>query len=74
MAYEKEAVEALHAIAMDITRMVVERQRAIDALTLFPHESMGAFKDIVKKVELGVLRERAELYMTRFEAGMEHAT
>jgi hypothetical protein len=62
------AMEVLCDIAMDDTRMLAERQRAIDALTLF-RESFRTLEHIARKTDLDVLKQRAGLYIQRMKAG-----
>lgn len=50
-------------------RPLVERQRAIDALTLFHEDSMAALEDIIRRTDSAVLKERAELYAQRIKEG-----
>lgn len=69
MEREQSAIELLTDIAMDGARVLVERQRAIDALTLFHERALPALRKIEKKTDMKVLRERARLYMQRIEAG-----
>jgi len=66
---EAVAVEVLRDIAMDSGRMVAERQRAIDAMTLFPRSAMSALEYIVRKTDLEVLKERSRLYIQRMKSG-----
>jgi len=51
MAEEKEAVaiDVLNGIATNIEKVFVERQRAIDALTLFHDRALPALESIAKK-------------------------
>lgn len=62
------AMEVLCDIAMDEGRMLAERQRAIDALTLF-RESLKTLEHIFRRTDLDVLRERAGLYIQRMKSG-----
>ncbi|HHO77377.1 MAG TPA: hypothetical protein ENN05_13250 [Deltaproteobacteria bacterium] len=62
------AMEVLCDIAMDDGRMVAERQRAIDALTLF-RESLQTLEHIARKTDLDVLKQRAGLYIQRIKSG-----
>lgn len=62
------AMEVLCDIAMDEGRMLAERQRAIDALTLF-RESMKTLEHIARKTDLEVLKQRAGLYVQRMKSG-----
>lgn len=63
------AVEVLRDIALDDARMLAERQRAIDALTLFPSPAVTALEYIARKTDLEVLRERSRLYIQRIQSG-----
>ena len=67
--HQKITMETLLSIAMDEERMVAERQRAIDALTLFHERALSAFEQIVKKNEQVILRDRARLYVQRIKSG-----
>jgi hypothetical protein len=62
------AMEVLCDIAMDDSRMLAERQRAIDALTLF-REALKTLEHIARKTDLDVLKQRAGLYIQRMKAG-----
>jgi len=53
------------------SRPLVERQRAIDALTLFRGDSLKALAEIVRRADNAVLRERAELYRKRITEGAD---
>jgi hypothetical protein len=66
---EKIAIDVIKNIAIDSSRVLAERQRAIDALTLFREEALSALKDIEKKVDVNVLKERARLYIQRIKEG-----
>jgi len=66
---ESVAVEVLRDIAMDDSRMLAERQRAIDALTLFPSSALMTLEYIARKTDLEVLRERSRLYIQRIKSG-----
>ena len=63
------AVEVLSEIALDDGRMIADRQRAIDALTLFHDSSLKALEYIIRKTDLDVLKERATLYLGRIKSG-----
>jgi hypothetical protein len=69
MEEEKIAMEVLRNIAMDAGRMLAERQRAIDALTLFRESSMETLEYIARKTDLEVLRNRSKLYIQRIKSG-----
>ena len=68
--FDKIAVtmEVLCEIAMDGGRMLAERQRAADALTLF-RESLQTMEYISRKTDLDILRQRAGLYIQRMKSG-----
>jgi len=66
---EQTAIEVLRDIALDDGRMLAERQRAVDALTLFHASSVPALQYITRKTDLEVLKERAQLYIRRIESG-----
>ncbi|MEN6446449.1 MAG: hypothetical protein ABFD70_01750 [Syntrophaceae bacterium] len=66
---ESIAVEVLRDIALDDARMLAERQRAIDALTLFPSSALMTLEYIARKTDLEVLRERSRLYIQRIKSG-----
>jgi len=66
---ESVAVEVLRDIALDDARMLAERQRAIDALTLFPSSALMTLEYIARKTDLEVLRERSRLYIQRIKSG-----
>lgn len=63
------AIEVIKNIAIDSLRVLAERQRAIDALTLFRDAALPALKEIDKKVDVNVLKERARLYIQRIKEG-----
>jgi hypothetical protein len=68
--FDKIAVtmEVLCEIAMDDGRMLAERQRAVDALTLF-RESLETLEYISRKSDLDILKQRAGLYIQRMKSG-----
>jgi hypothetical protein len=66
---ETVAVEVLRDIALDDGRMLAERQRAIDALTLFHASSVMTLEYIARKTDLNVLKDRAKLYIQRIKSG-----
>ena len=66
---EQTAIEVMKRIAMDSTRVLVERQRAIDSLTLFRQEAIPALQYIERKTDMGVLKERSALYIQRIKEG-----
>jgi hypothetical protein len=63
------AREVLRDIAMDDCRMVAERQRAIDALTLFQASALEMLEYIARKTDLDILKERSKLYIQRIKSG-----
>ena len=69
----KTAIKVLKEMVLsgNLTRPLTERQRAIDALTLFHKDSRDAFADIIRRTDNPVLKERAELYLKRIEDGAE---
>jgi len=69
MDNEKIAIEVLRDIVMDSSRMLVERQRAIDALTLFRENAIPALTYIERKTDMNVLKERTRLYIDRIKQG-----
>lgn len=69
MENDKIAIETLKNIAMDDSRVLVERQRAIDALTLFREDSIPALQYIERKTDMNVLKERSRLYIQRISQG-----
>ena len=69
MDRDSVAIEVLRDIALDDKRMLAERQRAIDALTLFPASAVMTLEYIVRKTDLMVLKDRARLYIQRIKSG-----
>jgi len=69
MDRDSVAIEVLRDIALDDSRMLAERQRAIDALTLFPASAVITLEYIVRKTDLMVLKDRARLYIQRMKSG-----
>lgn len=69
MEQDKIAIEVIKNIAIDSSRVLAERQRAIDALTLFREVALPALKEIEKKVDVNILKERAKLYIQRIKDG-----
>ena len=66
---EVVAREVMRDIALDDSRMLAERQRAIDALTLFHAAALEPLEYIARKTDLDVLKERAKLYIQRIKSG-----
>jgi len=66
---EEIAREVMRDIALDDGRMLAERQRAIDALTLFHTEALPCLEFIMRKTDLEVLKERSKLYIQRIKSG-----
>ena len=69
MTNESIAIEVLTGMALDDARVLAERQRAIDALTLFHEEALKALQMIEKKVHNQVLKERSRRYQDRIRQG-----
>ena len=69
MDRDSVAIEVLRDIALDDQRMLAERQRAIDALTLFPASAVITLEYIVRKTDLMVLKDRSRLYIQRIKSG-----
>jgi hypothetical protein len=69
MDRDSVAIEVLRDIALDDSRMLAERQRAIDALTLFPASAVMTLEYIVRKTDLDFLKDRAKLYIQRIKSG-----
>ena len=69
MNNEIVAMEVMRDIAMDSGRMLVERQRAIDALTLFREKAVPVLAHIERKTDMNVLKERCRLYIQRIKDG-----
>ena len=66
----KTTIKVLKEIAMsESERPFAERQRAIDALSLFHEDAMKALKEISKKADHKSIKDRADLYIQRLEAG-----
>lgn len=66
---EQVAKEVIRDIALDECRMLVERQRAIDALMLFHDEALPVLESIVHGTDLNILKERSRLYIERIKSG-----
>ncbi|MBN2283034.1 MAG: hypothetical protein JXO48_04005 [Deltaproteobacteria bacterium] len=69
MEKETIALEVLTGMALDASRVLVERQRAIDALTLFHEQALGSLKKIERTTDLQILKERCRLYVRRITDG-----
>jgi hypothetical protein len=65
------AIEVLKGIALVSDGTIFERQRAIDALTLFHEKALPALEEIVKKVDSKTLKEFAGLYAQRIRDGVD---
>ena len=63
------AIEVLRDLALDGSKLVAERQRAIDALTLFQTAALEALEYVRRKTDMQVLKERADLYISRIKSG-----
>jgi len=67
---ESIAMEVLKDIAMNVEGILAERQRAIDALTLFRNKAVPTLEHIAKKIsDSNNLKERANLYIRNFKSG-----
>ena len=63
-------IDVLKDIALDFEGILAERQRAIDALTLFREKSLPALEYLAKKInDSNVLKERANLYIRNIKSG-----
>lgn len=69
MERDNIAIEVLRDMVMDDRRVLVERQRAIDALTLFRESAIPALTYIERKTDMNILKERTRLYIQRIEQG-----
>ncbi len=70
MSEIKTTIKVLKEIALAGTdRPFAERQRAIDALTLFHEDALKAFENISKKTDHKTLKDRADLYIQRIKSG-----
>lgn len=69
MDKQQIAIEVLRDFALDSSTMVTERQRAIDALTIFKTSAVEALEYVFRKTDLNVLKERADLYIKRIKSG-----
>jgi hypothetical protein len=69
MDEEKIAMSILEGIALDGSRVLVERQRAIDALTLFHNSAIPFLMNVERKTDMVVLKERSRLYIQRIQEG-----
>jgi hypothetical protein len=66
---ETIAIEVMRDMALDSGRVLVERQRAIDCLTLFREAAIPALQYIERKTDMNVLKERTRLYIQRIKQG-----
>jgi hypothetical protein len=69
MDREQIAIDVLRDMVMDSSRVLVERQRAIDALTLFREDAVPALNYVERKTDMNVLKERSRLYIQRIKQG-----
>ncbi|HDP25350.1 MAG TPA: hypothetical protein ENN34_07880 [Deltaproteobacteria bacterium] len=67
---EMIAIDVLKERALVMDGILFERQRAIDALTLFHRNALPALEEIIKKVDSRILKERAMLYAQRIKEGI----
>ena len=65
------AIDVLKDIVLVADGIMFERQRAIDALTLFHSQAMPALKEIIKKVDSKLLKDRASVYLQRINEGID---
>ncbi len=65
------AIEVLKEMALVSDGILFERQRAIDALTLFRNKALPALEEIAKKVDSKVLKEAAAMYAKRIKEGVD---
>ncbi|MGC9324107.1 MAG: hypothetical protein ACP5G0_05080 [Desulfomonilia bacterium] len=68
---EMIAIDVLKDIALVSDGILFERQRAIDALTLFHRKALPALEEIIRKVDSKMLKERAMLYAQRIREGID---
>jgi len=68
------AIDVLKDIVMVADGIMFERQRAIDALTLFRRQALPALQEIIKKVDSKLLKERASVYIQRINEGVDTNT
>jgi len=64
------AIEVLKDIALVADGTLFERQRAIDALTLFHEKALPALEEIERKVDSKTLKEYAGMYVKRIKDGV----
>jgi len=64
------AIDVLKGIALLSDGTIFERQRAIDALTLFHEKALPALEEIERKVDSKTLKECAGLYAKRIKDGV----
>lgn len=68
---EMIAIDVLKDIALVTDGILFERQRAIDALTLFHRKALPALEEIIRRVDSKMLKERAMLYAQRIREGID---
>ncbi len=67
---ESIAMDVLKDIAMNIEGILAERQRAVDALTLFREKALPVLEFIAKKInDSNNLKERANVYIRNLKSG-----
>ena len=67
---ESIAMDVLKDIAMNFEGILAERQRAIDALTLFRDKALPTLEHIERKIkDSNILMERASLYIRNIKCG-----
>jgi hypothetical protein len=66
------AMDVLKDIALNIGGVLAERQRAIDALTLFREKALPVLEYIAKKsTDSSNLKERASIYIKNIKSGIK---
>ena len=69
---EDIAMEVLRDIALDYEGILTERQRAIDALTLFRDRALKTLEHIARKVQgSDLLKQQAELHVRNIKTGIK---
>ena len=67
---ESIAMDVLKDIAMDFEGILAERQRAVDALTLFREKALPVLEYLSRKIsDSNNLRQRADLYIRNIKSG-----
>ena len=67
---ESIAMDVLKDIAMNFEGILAERQRAVDALTLFREKALPVLEHLSRKInDSNNLKERANLYIRNIKSG-----